>query len=70
MSTFLKCFLQMFCRHEFSWPHSGVNGQDYQVCILCGTTYEYDWHTMRRTRRLASLLNEQSDYKGRPGFAD
>jgi hypothetical protein len=56
MSTpVLKRFLQMFCRHEFSWPRSGVHGRDYQVCLLCGSTYEYDWRTMRRTRRLAAI---------------
>jgi hypothetical protein len=55
MSTrVLKRFLQMFCGHKFSWPHSGVHGRDYQVCLLCGSTYEYDWRTMRRTRRLAA----------------
>lgn len=54
-SGFLKQFLQKFCRHEFSWPHSGAHGQDYQVCVICGTIYEYDWVSMRRTRRLASV---------------
>ena len=53
MSTpFLKRLLQSCCRHNFSWPHTGIHGQDYQICVLCGATYEYDWSTMRRTRRL------------------
>jgi hypothetical protein len=56
-ARFLKHLLQKFCRHRFSWPHSGVHGQDYQVCVICGTVYEYDWVTMRRTRRLGSALD-------------
>ena len=52
--AFLKQILQQLCRHRFSWPHSNVDGHDYQVCVICGTAYEYDWLTMRRTRRLPS----------------
>ena len=37
------------CAHQFSWPHSGENGTDYQVCLRCGVAYEYDWVNMRRT---------------------
>jgi hypothetical protein len=58
---FLKELLSRLCPHRFSWPHSGVNGQDYQVCLICGTKYEYDWMTMRRTRRV-------SPPNGRPEF--
>lgn len=47
----LTVLLQKLCPHRFSWPHS-VHGQDYQVCLICGSTYEYDWQTMRRVRRL------------------
>jgi hypothetical protein len=54
MSTpFLTRLLQSCCRHNFSWPHTGSCGHDYQVCVLCGVAYEYDWTTMKRTRRLA-----------------
>jgi hypothetical protein len=49
-------FLQRLCPHRFSWPHS-AHGQDYQVCVICGTAYEYDWVTMRRVRRLAAPLD-------------
>jgi len=24
----------------------------YQICLACGTAYEYDWRLMRRTNRL------------------
>jgi len=49
----LKRFLEMCCRHRFSWPHAGLHGQDYQVCLICGVAYEYDCSTMQRTGRLA-----------------
>jgi hypothetical protein len=54
MSTqFLKRLVGRLCPHRFSWPHSGLNGQDYQVCLICGTAFGYDWTSMRRTGRLA-----------------
>ena len=59
-------FLQTLCPHRFSWPHS-AHGQDYQVCVLCGTAYEYDWVTMRRVRRLAAPLDGQAGYKSQIG---
>jgi hypothetical protein len=49
----LTRLLEMLCRHEFSWPHTGAEGHDYQVCLLCGAAYEFDCTTMRRTGRLA-----------------
>jgi hypothetical protein len=52
-------FLQTLCPHRFSWPHS-AHGQDYQVCVICGTAYEYDWVTMRRVRRLPAPLDGQA----------
>ncbi len=52
---FFSVFLAKLCPHRFSWPHS-VHGQDYQVCVICGTAYEYDWVQMRRIRRLAPPL--------------
>jgi len=27
-------------------------GRHYQICLACGTAYEYDWSLMRRTNRL------------------
>jgi hypothetical protein len=47
-----KRFLQKCCRHRFSWPHTGVHGQDYQVCLICGAAYEFDCSTMSRTGRM------------------
>ncbi len=53
-SGLLKRILRWLCPHRFSWPHSGVHGRDYQICLLCGTAYEYDWTTMRRTGRVVA----------------
>ena len=53
-AQFIKRLFEKLCPHQLSWPHSGVHGQDYQVCLICGATYEYDWTTMRRTGRLAA----------------
>jgi hypothetical protein len=41
-----------FCPHRFTWPRLNGNGQHYQICLICGTAYEYDWKRMRRTDRL------------------
>lgn len=57
----LTRFWEMFCQHRFSWPHTGVHGQDYQVCVLCGAAYQYDWTTMRRTGRLAASADVQHE---------
>jgi hypothetical protein len=43
MARFLSLFLQKLCPH--------------QVCVICGTAYEYDWTTMRRVRRLTTPLS-------------
>ncbi len=40
------------CSHEFSWPRRAANGEYYQVCLLCATSYQYDWKTMRRGSRV------------------
>ena len=47
-----------FCSHRFTWPRLGGDGQHYQICLTCGTAYEYDWKRMRRTDRLL-LMNGQ-----------
>ena len=48
----LNRLFEMLCPHNFSWPHTGAYGQDYQVCLICGVAYAYDCSTMRRTGRL------------------
>jgi len=46
-AEFIKRLIENLCPHRFSWPHSGAGGQDYQVCLICGTAYEYDLVSMR-----------------------
>jgi hypothetical protein len=54
---FINRLFERLCPHRFSWPHSGVDGQDYQVCLICGAVFGYDWNTMRRTGPLVSRRN-------------
>jgi hypothetical protein len=56
---FLKLLLRQGCAHRFSWPRSDDNGCHYQICLACGTAYEYDWGTMRRTSRLLGAAVQQ-----------
>jgi len=53
--NFLKQLLGKGCTHHFSWPRVDDNGHHYQICLACGTAYEYDWRMMRRTDRLLHL---------------
>jgi aspartyl/asparaginyl beta-hydroxylase (cupin superfamily) len=49
------------CTHRFSWPRIDNDGHHYQICLACGTAYEYDWRTMQQTGRLlASVVEEAS----------
>ena len=40
------------CSHEFSWPRRWPDGEYYQVCLVCGTEYKYDWKAMCRRERV------------------
>lgn len=56
----LKLLLRQACTHRFSWPRIDENGRHYQICLACGTAYEYDWRLMRRTNRLlAAVVHDQ-----------
>jgi hypothetical protein len=62
----LNRIIEKLCPHRFSWPHSGANGQDYQVCLICGSAYEYDLIEMRRTGRMvdpAELQGNRASHK-------
>jgi hypothetical protein len=52
---FLMQLLGKGCTHRFSWPRMDEDGRHYQICLACGTAYEYDWRTMRQTGRLLPL---------------
>jgi hypothetical protein len=62
MSQFLKRLLARLCPHRFSWPHSGLHGQDYQVCLICGTVFGYDWTNMKRTGRLGLSPDSHAEF--------
>jgi len=57
----LNRIIEKLCPHRFSWPHSGANGQDYQVCLICGSAYEYDLIEMRRTGRMVDPAEMQGN---------
>jgi hypothetical protein len=40
------------CPHQFSWPRRDESGGYYQLCVNCGSKYNYDWKSMRRTARV------------------
>ena len=40
------------CSHEFSWPRRWPDGEYYQVCLLCGEEYKYDWNSMSRLEKV------------------
>jgi hypothetical protein len=50
--TFLQRLVGELCSHRFTWPRLSGDGQHYQICLVCGTAYEYDWKRMHRTDRL------------------
>jgi hypothetical protein len=49
---FLNQLLHRACPHRFAWPRIDETGRHYQVCVICGTAYEYNWDTMQRTTKL------------------
>ncbi len=58
--SFLKRFFGRGCSHRFTWPRLGGDGQHYQICLICGTAYEYDWTGMRRTDHLVVMNRQDS----------
>jgi len=64
--NFLKQLLGKGCTHQFSWPRIGDDGRHYQICLACGTAYEYDWRKMRRTDRLLHMAVPGHDLRVDP----
>ena len=58
--TFLQRLVGELCPHRFAWPRLSSNGQHYQICLVCGTAYEYDWKKMQRTDRLLVINTPQA----------
>ena len=55
---FLKRVFARSCSHRFTWPRLDGNGQHYQICLTCGSAYEYDWKTMRLTDKLLATSEQ------------
>jgi len=69
-SRLLDLFRLGRCSHEFSWPRRWPDGDYYQVCLLCGEEYKYDWATMSRLERVTGLRQQEPQRAGsRPGRA-
>jgi hypothetical protein len=45
------------CSHRLSWPRLGEDRTHYQICLLCGASFAYDWQEMRRLGKLKSLCS-------------
>ena len=58
--TFLQRLVVEFCPRRFAWPRLSASGQHYQICLVCGTAYEYDWKRMQRTDRLLVMNGQQA----------
>jgi len=63
---FLERLLRHTCSHRFGWPRADAFGRDYQVCLHCGATYEYDWSGMRQAGRLQPLPGVASSPNAMP----
>lgn len=57
--NFLEWLFGQGCSHRFTWPRIDADGHHYQICLLCGTAYEYDWRLMQRTNRLLAANARQ-----------
>jgi len=68
-SRLLDLFRLGHCSHEFSWPRRWPDGEYYQVCLLCGEEYKYDWNTMSRLERVSGQrqVEERPRAGSRPG---
>jgi hypothetical protein len=66
---FLSHLLGTWCTHRFSWPRIDDDGHHYQICLACGTAYEYDWRKMRQTGRLlATVVQHGTRANGSAGW--
>jgi hypothetical protein len=70
-SKLLDFFRLARCSHEFSWPRRWPDSEYYQVCLICGDEYRYDWKTMSRLERVTDVRKEQEPARagGRQGRA-
>ena len=58
------------CKHQFGFPITRRSGgTTYQVCVLCGAEFEYDWKTLRRVRRIREQ-KESGEKESLAAYAD
>ena len=43
------------CSHQFAWPRRTSDGTLYQVCLICGDCFRYDWQTMSQAERITVI---------------
>ena len=55
----LDAITNRLCSHQFAWPRRRPDGHYYQVCVLCGAEYMYDWNSMTRTGRIQPAVAGQ-----------
>jgi hypothetical protein len=61
MANLFGSVLNRPCSHEFSWPLPRSKDGYYQVCVLCGDKYPYDWKTMTRGEKIAASAPQRSE---------
>ena len=59
----LRRLLGQGCTHRFSWPRVDEFGRHYQVCLSCGTAFEYDWQLMKHTGRLPTFPRQEHQHQ-------
>lgn len=52
MPNLLSSLFTRACSHQFAWPRRAADGTLYQVCLICGDCFRYDWNTMSRGERI------------------
>lgn len=58
-SRLLEVISLFNCSHQFGWPRRSQDGAYYQVCLVCGAEYDYDWAAMRRTAKRSRAERER-----------
>ena len=65
-SRLLEVISLFQCSHQFGWPRRTQDGDYYQVCLVCGAEYAYDWSAMRRTEKRSRSNRERETAKKAP----
>jgi hypothetical protein len=60
MPNLLSSLFTRACSHQFAWPRRATDGILYQVCLICGDCFRYDWNTMSRGERIEVVPQSSS----------